>query len=73
MTNLAQWLDPDQAYDGPVDHDATDLEALAQFWTAAEANDRAAMRSLWPQFRGRVPNQLAADIIDDIEARGTIR
>jgi hypothetical protein len=73
MTHLAQWLDPDQAYDGPVDHDATDLKALAQFWTAAEAHDRAAMRSLWPQFRGLVPNQLAADIIDDIEARGTIR
>lgn len=73
MTHLAQWLDPDQAYDGPVDHDVSDLEALAQFWTAAEANDRTAMRQRWPHYRGLVPNQLAAKIIDDIEARGTIR
>ena len=69
MIDLTQWLNPDAYYTGPVDHEVTDLEALAQFWSAAETETVATMRTRWPEFRGRVPNQLAADLISDIEAR----
>lgn len=65
----ALWSDPEAYYDGPIDADlsCSDLTALASFWSEAQHNDRATMRTRWPEYRGRIPNQLAAQIIDDIE------
>ena len=69
-----EWLDPDAYYTGPVDADLSAhpnpfeaAQAIFAFTTAAQTNDRATMRQRWPEFRGRIPNQLAAQIIDDIE------
>lgn len=70
--DLTQWLDPTAHYTGPVDHDATDLEALAAFWTEALTTDRATMRTRWHEYRGKVPAGLAAAIIDDVEAKGVV-
>lgn len=69
------WLDPTAPYDGPVDADLSDLDPrdTAAFWSEAEthtsATVRASMRPRWPDYRGKVPPDLAAIIIDDIEAR----
>lgn len=63
------WSDPEAYYDGPVDADlsGSDLTALASFWSDAQHSNRVTMRTWWPEYRGRIPNQLAAQIIDDIE------
>ena len=72
----ALWLDPDQPYTGPVDADLSThsdpfsaAAAIFAFTTEAQTSNRAAMRQRWPEYRGKVPPDLAAQIIDDIEAR----
>lgn len=62
------WSDPDAYYDGPV-HDCAP-DALAAFWQAALTNDRTTLRTQWPRFKGKVPDQLAADLVTDIHGRG---
>lgn len=74
------WLDPSTWYEGPVDADLSASEnpfeaaqAIFAFTTEAQTSDRTAMRKRWPEYSGKVPPDLARTIIDDIEARGTIR
>ncbi|SMC96955.1 hypothetical protein [Novosphingobium sp. B1] len=76
MTHLTQWLNPDAYYTGPVDADLsthTDpfeaAQAIFAFTTEAKTTDRTAMRTRWPEYRGKVPPELAAQIIDANEAR----
>lgn len=71
-----EWLDPEAYYTGPVDTDLSahpnPFEAAAaifSFTTEAQTTDRTAMRTHWPEYRGKVPAELAAKIIDANEAR----
>lgn len=68
---LAIWLDPTTPYDGPVDADLSDYDMrdLAAFWAEAQTETRATMRERWPEYRGKVPADLAAQIIDANETR----
>ena len=73
------WLDPDAYYNGPVDADLSAhanpfeaAQAIFAFTTEAQTSDRAAMRQRWPEYRGKVPADLARTIIDDIEARRSL-
>ncbi|AXU19729.1 hypothetical protein C7W88_12950 [Novosphingobium sp. THN1] len=77
MIDEALWHDPDQPYTGPVDADLSAhpdpfgaAAAIFAFTTEAQTCNRAAMRQRWPEYRGKVPPDLAKTIIDDIEARG---
>lgn len=63
-------------YTGPVDADLSEhpnpfeaARAIFAFTTEAQTNDRATMRTRWPEYRGKVPPELAAQIIDANEAR----
>lgn len=58
------WSDPEAYYHGPVDHDATDLKALASFWREAIDHGRQHMRTRWPAYKGKVPDALARDIVE---------
>lgn len=73
---LALWSDPDQPYTGPVDADLSAhpdpfsaAAAIFAFTTEAQTSNRAAMRQRWPEYRGKVPADLARTIIDENEAR----
>ena len=62
-------------YTGPVDADLSNLDPrdTAAFWAEAlthKAAVRASMRQRWPDYRGKVPDALARDLINDIEAKG---
>jgi hypothetical protein len=78
MTHLTQWLDPEAPYTGPIDADLsghTDpfeaARAIFDFTTEAQTQTRATMRQRWPEYRGKVPPDLARTIIDANEARRT--
>lgn len=73
---LSMWHDPDQPYTGPVDADLSAhpdpfsaADAIFAFTTEAQTSNRAAMRQRWPEYRGKVPADLARTIIDENEAR----
>lgn len=74
MTYLALWSDPEAYYDGPVDADLTGTTnpfeaatAIFAFATEAQTSNRNAMRTRWPEYRGKVPADLARIIIDENE------
>lgn len=76
MIDDALWHDPDQPYTGPVDADLSAhsdpfsaAAAIFTFTTEAKTSNRAAMRQRWPEYRGKVPADLARTIIDENEAR----
>lgn len=76
MIDEALWHDPDQPYTGPVDADLSAhpdsfsaATAIFAFTTEAKTSNRAAMRQRWPEYRGKVPADLARTIIDENEAR----
>lgn len=71
------WADPTAYYTGPVDADLSGhpnpfeaATAIFTFAAEAQTTDRASMRTRWADYRGKVPPDLARNIIDDIEARG---
>lgn len=73
---LTLWLDPEAPYTGPIDADLSahatpfeDAQAIFAFTTEAKTSNRAAMRQRWPEYRGKVPADLARTIIDENEAR----
>lgn len=70
----ALWNDPDAYYTGPVDADLSShpnpfeaATAIFAFATEAQTSDRNAMRQRWPEYRGKVPPELARIIIDENE------
>jgi hypothetical protein len=72
--NEPLWSDPEAYYDGPVDADLTATvrpfeaaTAIFAFATEAQTSNRTAMRQRWPEYRGKVPADLARIIIDENE------
>lgn len=72
--NERLWSDPEAYYDGPVDADLSATTnpfeaatAIFAFATEAQTSDRTAMRQRWPEYRGKVPADLARIIIDENE------
>lgn len=45
-------------------------KTLAEFWREAIDHGRQHMRTRWPAYKGKVPDQLAADLVTDIHGRG---